>query len=99
VAVLRAAFFATTFFTAAFSTAGFFATTGTAAAAAFFAAQRFLSAATIAALPAALSLRCGFAVPVLDGDPGWPLDSAQRFRCASPMRFRTAALIFRRLPF
>jgi len=41
------------------------------AAAAFFAAHRFLSAATIAAFPAALSLRLGLAVFA-----GAPFDSA-----------------------
>jgi hypothetical protein len=49
----------------------------------------------MAFLPAAESLRFGFAVAGDDGDPDCPLDSAQRFRCASPMRFRAAALSFR----
>jgi hypothetical protein len=35
----------------------------------------------------------------LDAEADSPLDAAHRFRCASPMRFRAAALIFRRLPF
>src|ERR1017187_4277687 len=66
-------------------------------AAAPFAAQRFFNAATIAALPAALSLRFVLGATGDDGaDPF--LDSAHRFRWASPMRFRAAALIFRRLP-
>jgi hypothetical protein len=62
-------------------------------AAAFFAAHRFLSAATIAALPSALSFRLGFGALV-----GAPLDSpffaAHRFRCASAIAFRPATLIF-----
>ena len=67
-------------------------------AAARFAAQRFFKAATIAALPAALSFRFGLGVSGATGAEVF-LDSAQRFRCASPMRFLAAALIFRRLPF
>src|ERR1035437_4021751 len=66
-------------------------------AAALFAAQRFFNAATIAALPAALSLRFGLVASGATGDDGSDsfLDSAHRFRWASPMRFRAAALIFR----
>jgi hypothetical protein len=61
-------------------------------------AHRFFNAATMAALPAALSLRFAFVVD-LEADADSPLDAAHRFRCASLMRFRAAALIFRRLPF
>src|ERR1019366_1825548 len=61
------------------------------------AAQRFFNAATIAALPAALSLRFVLGATG-DGGADSFLDSAHRFRWASPMRFRAAALIFRRLP-
>src|ERR1019366_3269439 len=66
-------------------------------AAARFAAQRFFNAATIAALPAALSLRFGLVASGATGDNGTDsfLDSAHRFRWASPMRFRAAALILR----
>src|ERR1019366_1477621 len=81
-------------FATAFFSAGFFACF-----VAWNAAQRFLVASEMAFLPAALILRFGFAVAVLDGGSASPLDAAQRFRCASPMRFRAAALIFRRLPF
>ena len=51
--------------------------------------------------PAALSFRFGFGTSGATGDDGSDdfLDSAHRFRWASPMRFRAAALIFRRLPF
>ena len=67
--------------------------------AAFFAAHRFFKAATIAALPAAESFRFGFEASGATGDGSDSfLASAHRFRCASPMRFRTATLIFRRLP-
>jgi hypothetical protein len=56
-------FLATTFFPAAFFGAAFFAAAGfDLAASAFFAAHRFFKAATIAALPALLSLRFGFNV-------------------------------------
>jgi hypothetical protein len=58
-----------------------------AANAVFFAAQRFFKAATIAAFPAALSLRFGFAVTASDPGSDWPLDAAHRFRCASAMAF------------
>ncbi len=65
------------------------------AAAAFFAAQRFFNAATIAALPAALSFRLGLeAFGVLAS--GCPLEAAHRFRCAAAIALRPAALIFRR---
>src|ERR1017187_3695995 len=97
-AVFRAAFtraFLATFLAGAcWGLAAFFA-------AARFAAQRFFKAATIAALPAALSFRFGFGASGATGDDRSDsfLDSAHRFRWASPMRFRAAALIFRRLPF
>jgi len=60
-------------------------------AALFLATQRFLRAATIAALPAAESFRfAGFDV---FSDLG--LAAAHLFRWASPMRFRAAADILR----
>src|ERR1017187_8236307 len=61
---------ATAFFAAGFS--AFFA--------AWNAAHLFFVASEIAFLPAALILRFGFAVTVLDGDSASPLDSAHRFR-------------------
>jgi hypothetical protein len=65
---------------------------GCVAAAAFLAAHRFFRAATIAALPAALSLRFGFdPTAVLDS----PFDAAHRFRCASAIALRPAALSLR----
>lgn len=63
------------------------------------AAHRFFVAAEIAFLPAELILRFGIVVTASASDSDRPLDSAHRFRCASPIRFRAAALIFRRLPF
>src|ERR1019366_2147550 len=78
----------------AFFTAAFFACF-----AAWNAAHLLFVASEIAFLPAALILRFGFAVAVLDGDSASPLDAAHRFRCASPMRFLAAALMFRRLGF
>src|ERR1039457_2041172 len=77
----------------AFFAAGFFACF-----VAWNAAHLFFVASKMAFFPAALILRFGFAVAVLDGDSASPLDAAHRFRWASPMRFRAAALIFRRLP-
>jgi hypothetical protein len=69
---------------------GFFL--GCGAASAFFAAQRFFRAATIAALPAALSFRFGVEpTAALDS----PFDAAHRFRCASAIALRPAALILR----
>ena len=82
------------FLAIAFFSAGFFACF-----AAWNAAHLFFVASEIAFLPAALILRFGFAVTVLDGDSASPLDSAHRFRWAAPIRFRAAALIFRCLPF
>jgi len=78
----------------AFFTAAFFACF-----AAWNAAHLLFVASEIAFLPAALILRFGFAVAVLDGDSASPLDAAHRFRWASPMRFLAAALMFRRLGF
>jgi hypothetical protein len=67
--------------------------------AAFFSVHRFFKAATMFALPAALSFR--LAVGAAAGADGGTacLEAARLFRCASPMRFLVAALIFRRLPF
>jgi hypothetical protein len=107
---LTAVFFAATFtgafyrrfLCAVFFAARLFATAGFSAAfAAWKAAQRFFVASTMARLPAALSFRFGasdVAAGCGCGSDGF-LDSAHRFRCASPMRFRAAALSFRRLPF
>src|ERR1035437_8779564 len=78
----------------AFFAAGFFACF-----VAWNAAHLFFVASEMAFFPAALILRFGFAVTVLDGDSASPLDAAHRFRWASPMRFLAAALIFRRLGF
>ena len=67
------------------------------AASALLAAHRFLRAATIAALPALLSLRLGFGGSgVISSD--CVFDAAHRFLCASAIRARPAALIPRRLP-
>jgi len=82
-AFFAATFFAATFLTAALFVAAFFAAAGfDLAASAFFAAQRFLKAATIAALPALLSFRLGFAGSVVAGAGGSdaPLILAHR-RC------------------
>jgi len=65
------------------------------AASALLAAHRFLSAATMAALPASLSFLLGFDVVVTGSD--LPLDAAHRLRWASAIAFRPEALIFRRL--
>jgi hypothetical protein len=68
-------------------------------AAALFAAQRFFRAATILALPSAVSFRVGFfaGLPALVGAvPEAVFFSAHRFLCASAIAFRPAALIFRR---
>src|ERR1035437_4272434 len=93
--------FAGAVFTAAFLTPAFLAATGFGfAVAAFFAAHRFFKAATIAALPALLSLRLGFAASGVAGVGG--ADSPRIFahrRCwASFIRFRAAAENFLRLP-
>ena len=85
-------------FTDAFLAARFLAPVGVSAFfAAWNAAQRFFVASTIAFLPAALSFRFGLVACGATGDEVF-LDSAHRFRWASPMRFRAAALM-RRLPF
>ena len=62
--------------------------------AALFAAQRFFSAKTMAALPAALSLRFGLVALVAAG-LGPALLAAHRFLWASAIALRAAALIFR----
>ena len=65
-------------------------------AAARFVAHRFFNAATIAALPAALSLRFGLAAPATGSDGADScLASGHRFRWASAIRARPAALILR----
>ena len=66
--------------------------------AALTASQRFLVAAMMALRPAAESLRLLLVGSVEIGRRGADRvrDSAQRFRCASLMRFLAAALNFRR---
>lgn len=64
-------------------------------AAAFFAAQRFFKAATMLALPSALSRRFAF-LAGLAGAEELPLVSAHLFLCAAAIAFRPAALILRR---
>jgi hypothetical protein len=66
-------------------------------AAAFFAAQRFLSAAMIFALPAALSLRFGFAV-LVTGAVGAPFALAHLSCWAFLIFFNAAALNLRLVP-
>ena len=85
----------------AFTGAFFAAALAAMAASALTLAQRFLLASAMAFLPAAESFRFGFGASGATGDDGADcfFDSAHRFRCASPMRFRAAALIFRLLPF
>ena len=81
-----AAFLAGAFFAAAFLTA----------------AHVFLVAAIIRLMPSSLMRRFGLAgssVTGVGGDSGTPLDADHRFRWPSLMRFRAAALIFRRLAF
>src|SRR5581483_225297 len=68
------------------------------AASAFFAAQRFLRAATMAALPALLSFLLGladFGAAAAD----CPFEAAHRLRCASAIACRPAADIVRRFLF
>jgi hypothetical protein len=65
--------------------------------AAHFAAQRLFNAATIAALPAALSFRFGFLADFGPADS--PFGAAHLLRCASAIARRPAALIPRLLPF
>src|SRR5450759_619887 len=94
--------YAVAFLAAVFFAARFLATIGVPAFfAAWKAAQRFLVASEMAFLPAALSFRFGLGASGTTGDDGTDsfLDSAHRFRWASPMRFRAAALILRLLPF
>jgi hypothetical protein len=55
----------------------------------FFAAQRFVGAATILARPSTLSFR----LALLAGFGDSPFFSAQRLRCASAMAFLPAALM------
>jgi hypothetical protein len=64
--------------------------------AALFAAHRFFNAATIAARPAALSLRFGCFAGVDEDDCF--LAAAHRFRCASAIALRLAVLILCLLP-
>src|SRR5262249_50825498 len=60
-----------------------------------FSAHRFFSAATIAALPAALSFRLGLVAGAAGTEA--PLAAAHLLRCASAIRFRPAGLIVERL--
>ena len=89
-------------FAAFFAIRGTFAVTfvaGAAFAAARFAAHLFLVAAIIRFMPSSLIRRFGLAgsgVTGVDGDSGTLLDADHRFRWPSLMRFRAAALIFRR---
>jgi hypothetical protein len=72
------------------------------AASARLSAHRFFSAATIAALPTLLSFRFGFPASGPTGSAavsGCFRDSAHLFRCASAIRRRTAADIFRLVGF
>lgn len=85
-AFLVAVFFAPVYF--------FAATDAVFAAADFFAAMRFFKAAMMLALPAALSVRFGFAgsgVAGDDGDSDVPLIAAQRFFCPAAILRRAAA--------
>src|SRR5436190_17652694 len=75
----------------------FVLTLGGYCAAALFAAHRFLMAAMIAFRPAAESFRFLGAAEV--PAPDCRLESAHLLRCASAIRARLAALIFRRLCF
>src|ERR1035437_9877082 len=99
-AVFREAF-AGAFLVTAFLAAGGRLALAAVAASALTLALRLRLASAMAFLPAALSFRFGLAASGATGDRAsdWTLDSAHRFRWASPMRFRAAALIFRRLPF
>ena len=86
--------FAGAFFTTAFLTAPFFVAAGFGlAVAAFFAAHRFFKAATIAALPALLSLRLGLGASSGVAGSDCFFAEAHRFRWASAIRARPAALI------
>ncbi|MGD0870425.1 MAG: hypothetical protein ABSB88_12785 [Bryobacteraceae bacterium] len=64
-----------------------------------FSAQRFFVAAMIVFLPAAESLRLGLGAASGVEFQDVFLDAAHLLRCASAMRARAAALIFRRLRF
>src|SRR5262245_42352266 len=80
-----------------FPIAFFFKTTGCDLfAAAFLAAHRFFSAATIAALPTALSLRLPFEAAAAGVVAAFA--PAHLFRCPAAVRLRAAALICRRAP-
>jgi hypothetical protein len=65
-------------------------------AAALFAAHRFFSAATILALPAALSFHLGFVTAWDTFGADSPFTAAYLCLCASAIFLRPAALIFRR---
>src|ERR1019366_5128571 len=81
-------------FTGAFFTAACLATTGAVfTPAAFFAAHLFFKVATIAALPALLSLRLGLGAPSGAEGSDCFFAAAHRFRWASAIRARPAALI------
>ena len=89
------------FFAADFATPALFAPSAVACAPAFFSRHRFFRAATIAALPAALSLRFGregLGVPDVAADSDSPRILAHRRCWPSLIRFLAAALIFLRLP-
>jgi hypothetical protein len=91
-----AAFFGVAFLPAAFLAAFFGA--AFAPSAARFNAQRFLVAATIAALPARLSFRFGFGASDVAGVGLTAFfEAAHLARCAAAILARPAALIFRRL--
>src|ERR1035441_9229849 len=97
VAVCAGADFFATFLTAAFFAGFLVAAFSCCALAALTASHRFFVAALIAFLPAAESFRLGLgAASGTDGSAAF-LDAAHLLRCASPMRFRAAALSFRRL--
>src|ERR1017187_5674222 len=86
------------FFATALFAVAFLATTGFVFAL-WNAAHRFLVASEMAFRPAALILRFGFAVTVLDGSSASPFDAAHLLRWASAIAFLPAALILRRLGF
>jgi len=93
--IFFAAFDGATFLIAAFLATGHYAF----AASALFNAHRFFVAAIIAFLPAAESFRLGLCAASGAGGSAAFLDAAQRFRCASAIRARLAALILLRLRF
>jgi hypothetical protein len=99
-----AVFFTAAFFTGALFLAVFFAVLVLLAAAlsywalaALTASHRFFVAAMIAFLPAAESFRLGLGAAAGAGGSVAFLEAAHLLRWASPMRFRAAAPIFRRL--